>query len=197
MTTSEIHAFDGKIIGQIFSTYILVERDETAYIIDQHAAHERILYDRMVERMKPEYSQPMLVPYKLILSASECEYFETLMQSLEEMGFKIERNGANYLLTAVPEPVSRLNFATFFKDLFANYAPSEQLSLADVMHDSLCQQACKAAIKGGETLSREQIERVIRTLDKDGKLPAQCPHGRPCVFAFSKTDIEKLFKRIV
>ena len=190
--------FDGKIVGQIFDTYIICERGDLVYIIDQHAAHERILYDNILKKFNVEYAQPLLIPYKLSLTGEEEEYLDKIVPNLIKLGFDIEQNGTTYLIKAVPEPVSKINFGKFFSDLFANMLNENQLSLENLLKDKLCQQACKAAIKGGESLSRAQIERVIKNyVDENGNLPTKCPHGRPAVIAFSARDIEKMFKRIV
>ncbi len=195
---AQIGVFDGSIIGQVFSTYLLVERDNMLYVIDQHAAHERILYDRIVDRFKAEYSQPLLVPYRLSLTGSEEEYLERILPSLLSLGFEIKREGYTYTVKSVPEPVSKIDFTKFFGGLFANMLDESELTLAQLLKESLCQQACKAAIKGGETLSREQIQFVIRHyVDANGTLPTKCPHGRPAVIALDKRDFEKMFKRIV
>ncbi len=196
--SDEIAIFDGKIIGQIFDTYIVCERNGLVYLIDQHAAHERILYDKIIEKFNVEFSQPLLIPYKLSLTGEEEEYFDKILPNLEKLGFEIEQNGNAYLVKAVPEPVSKINFSKFFSDLFANMLNENELTLENLLKDKLCQQACKAAIKGGESLTRAQIERVIRSyVDENGMLPTKCPHGRPAVIAFSQRDVEKLFKRIV
>lgn len=191
--------FDGKIIGQIFDTYIICQRGDFVYIIDQHAAHERILYDRILEKFSVEYAQPLLIPYKVTMTGEECEYFEKILPNLESLGFEIEQStSSTYLIKAVPEPVAKVNFSKFFADLFANMLNENELTLENLLKDQLCQQACKGAIKGGEALTRSQLERVIRYyVDENGNLPAKCPHGRPAVVAFSAKDIEKLFKRIV
>lgn len=190
--------FDGKIVGQIFDTYIICERGDLVYLIDQHAAHERILYDRIVENFNVEHKQPLLIPFKLNMTGEECEYFERILPNLEKLGFDIVKNGNIYLIDAVPEPVAQVNFSKFFADLFANMTSENELTLQSLLKDKLCQQACKAAIKGGQSLSRAQIERVIKYyVDENGNLPTKCPHGRPAVVAFSAKDIEKLFKRIV
>lgn len=190
--------FDGTIIGQIFATYLLVERDEMLYIIDQHAAHERILYDRIVQKFNSEYSQSLIVPYRLSLTGSEEEYLEKVLPTLTSLGFEITHSGYVYLVKAVPEPVSKMNFSKFFGELFSNMLSEKELTLAELMRDKLCQQACKAAIKGGETLTREQVQRVIKTyVGENGDLPSKCPHGRPAVIALNKRDFEKMFKRIV
>lgn len=195
----ECRVFDGKIVGQIFSTYIICERNDFAYIIDQHAAHERLLYDRILEKFNVEFKQSLLIPYKLSLTGEEDEFFEKILGNLKNLGFDISENGScNYLITAVPEPVSSVDFSKFFSNLFANMLDDNSLSLENLLKDRLCQQACKAAIKGGETLTRAQIERVIENyVDENGDLPTKCPHGRPAVVAVSRRDVEKLFKRIV
>lgn len=190
--------FDGKIIGQIFATYLLVERDEKLYIIDQHAAHERILYDSIVKRCKPDYTQSLLIPYKLSLTADEGEYLESIMPALRSLGFEIERTEYVYLVKAVPEPVSEMNLARFFGELISQRCYADEITLAGLLREKLCQQACKGAIKGGEVLTRAQIEQVIRNYsDDNGNLPIKCPHGRPAVIALDRRDFEKMFKRIV
>ncbi len=195
----EIRIFDGKIVGQVFDTYLLCERNNLLYLIDQHAAHERILYDEIVNRFCVEHKQSLLIPYKLSLTGEEEEYFERVLPNLEQLGFEIEKTGdSSYLITAVPEPVANVRFDKFFADLFANMLDESSLSLEVLLKDKLCQQACKSAIKGGESLSRMQIERVLQNyVDENGDLPTKCPHGRPAVIAITKQDLEKLFKRIV
>ncbi len=190
--------FDGKIVGQIFDTYIICERGDLVYLIDQHAAHERILYDRIVDKFNVEHTQPLLIPFKLTMTGEESEYFERILPNLQNLGFEIGKSGSAYTINAVPEPVAQVNFSKFFSDLFANMQSESELTLQNLLKDKLCQQACKAAIKGGQSLSRAQIERVIKNyVDENGNLPTKCPHGRPAVVAFSAKDIEKLFKRIV
>ena len=197
-TNEPLKVFDGKIVGQIFDTYIIVERDDLVYIIDQHAAHERILYDKLVDKFSVEHVQSLIVPYKLQLTAEESEYVDSIIDKLAEFGFEIENKGGDFLVNAVPEPVANISLDKFFKVLLHDLNDEKPLKLTDVLREKLCQTACKAAIKGGESLNREQIERVLKNyLDENGDLPAQCPHGRPAVVAFTKADIEKMFKRIV
>jgi len=195
---NSIELFDGKIVGQIFDTYIILEQDEKVYLIDQHAAHERILYDRIVNNFCVEYSQPLLIPFKLDTTSEEAEYLDKIYPELKKFGFEIENNGLTYFINAVPECISRINFGKFFGELFKNILSDGEIKLTEVLKEKLCQQACKAAIKGGESLNREQLNRVVKTfLKENGSLPTQCPHGRPAVIALTKEDLEKLFKRIV
>lgn len=196
--SQDYSVFDGKIVGQIFDTYIICERGDLVYLIDQHAAHERILYDRIIENFTVEHKQSLLIPFKLNMTGEECEYFERILPNLENLGFEIGKSGSAYHINAVPEPVAQVNFSKFFSDLFANMQSENELTLENLLKDKLCQQACKAAIKGGQSLSRAQIERVIKYyVDENGNLPTKCPHGRPAVVAFTAKDVEKLFKRIV
>ncbi len=190
--------FDGKILGQLFATYLLVERDEKLYIIDQHAAHERILYDKLVDNCTSHYSQTLLSPYKLSLSSTEEDYIEKILPTLSAMGFEINRNGYTYEVKAVPELVAQMNLSEFFSELFSNMLDENELTLAGLLKEKLCQQACKAAIKGGEVLSREQIQQVIKNyVSEEGSLPSKCPHGRPAVVVLDKREFEKMFKRII
>lgn len=190
--------FDGKIVGQVFDTYIILEQDGKVYIIDQHAAHERILYDKIIKRFNPEYQQKLLIPYKLETNTEEAEYLDKIYPQLKTFGFEIENNGLTYFVNAVPDCVSRMNFSKFFSELFKNILSDGEIKLTEILKESICQKACKAAIKGGEALTREQLSRVIKTfLGETGELPSQCPHGRPAVITLTKDDFEKMFKRIV
>lgn len=190
--------FDGKIVGQIFSTYLVVERDGFVYIIDQHAAHERVLYEKIAGRMQPEYVQQLLLPYKFKLTEEESEYMDKIIPNLNKMGFHIGEDGGSYYVFAVPEPVARMDMGEFLNGIFKNMLSEQELSLLDIVKNNVCQQACKAAIKGGDALSREQIEElIVGIMDEEGKLPDKCPHGRPAIVAFTKKDVEKMFKRIV
>lgn len=190
--------FDGKIVGQIFDTYIVVERDGFVYIIDQHAAHERVLYEKIANRLKPEFVQQLLIPFRFRLTEEESEYMDKIIPNLNEMGFQVEEKYGSYFIYAVPEPVAKMDLNAFLNGLFKNMLSEQELTLLDIVKNNVCQQACKAAIKGGDALSREQIgELIVGLMDENGKLPDKCPHGRPAIVAFTKKDVEKMFKRIV
>lgn len=191
--------FDGKIIGQVFSTYILVEKDDMAYLIDQHAAHERILYEKIKKNLDKVNQQLLLVPYTMYLSGEEADYFNRIMPKLNSMGFDIQKEGSNKVtFYAVPDILASIDIKKFMGGIFEDMISDEDLSMELLVKDKISQQACKAAIKGGYEFSNEQIQQVITALlDENGNLPAKCPHGRPTVIAFSKKDIEKMFKRIL
>lgn len=190
--------FDGVIVGQVFSTYLIVERKDCVYIIDQHAAHERVLYDKLMSSMTAEYSQGLILPYKKRFSGAEEEYLEKLLPSLREMGFDIEKKDCNFYIYAVPAPLVRMDFDKFLGLLFENMLDDGEISIRSLLRETVSREACRAAIKGGETLTRRQIQYVLSNLvDEDGNLPASCPHGRPAVVKLTKKDFEKMFKRIV
>ena len=172
--------FDGKIVGQIFDTYLIVEREGVVYIIDQHAAHERILYDKLTSRLEPKYIQPLLIPYRFKLSPEETEYFDY------------------YMIYSVPDLIVEMNFQKFLSELFKNMLTDKEITILDILKEKICQVACKSAIKGGDRLNPGQISATVMSfLDEEGKLPEKCPHGRPAVVRLPKSEVEKMFKRIV
>ncbi len=191
--------FDGEIIGQLFDTYILVEQGEMAYLIDQHAAHERILYEKIKKNLDNMESQPLLVPYTLYLSGTESDYFIQIIPKLNSMGFDVIKEGeTKFTFYAVPEILVGIDIKKFMGNLFEDMISDEDLNMEVLVKDKISQQACKAAIKGGNEFSGAQLKQVVQALlDEQGNLPSKCPHGRPTVVAISKKDIEKLFKRIV
>ena len=195
---NKFRLFDGTVVGQVFDTYLIVERANVVYIIDQHAAHERILYDKLTAELKPEYAQTLLIPHKLRLSGEEREYFEKIMPALNAMGFVIEQKPNSFIVYALPEPVVRMDFEHFLSELFSHMLDDGELKLSDLMKETVCRDACRAAIKGGEHLTKRQIEQVLANfLNDKGELPQKCPHGRPAVVALTRRDFEKMFLRIV
>lgn len=197
-SNTRFRLFDGEVVGQVFDTYLIVERADVVYVIDQHAAHERVLYDKLSASLSSEFSQSLLIPYKLRLSGAEEEYFDKIMPALNDMDFAIEKKPGSYLVYAVPEPVVRMNIEKFVAALFENMLDDGELKLTNLLKDVVCRDACRAAIKGGEHLTRRQIEYVLSNLiDEEGNLPQKCPHGRPAVVALTKRDFEKMFMRVV
>ena len=191
-------SFDGKVVGQVFGTYLIVEKSDKVYIIDQHAAHERVLYDKLMSGLGPDCAQPLLVPHKIRPSGGEAECLERLMPVLCEMGFDIEKNGESYLVYAVPAPLVKMDFSKFLSLLYEDAPGDEELSIRSLMKEKISREACRAAIKGGEFLTDRQIEFVLGNLmDENGDLPASCPHGRPAVVTLTRRDFEKMFMRVV
>lgn len=188
--------FQGKIIGQVFSTYILVEKDDYLYVIDQHAAHERILYDKLLGA-EGGYSQPLLIPYIYYANVREKDFIEEIIPSLNGIGFDIsEFSDDSFKVSAVPEALTDIDFDEFFACITKDFIRTD-IKDKDLLKEKLMQTACKSAIKGGDALNDMQIDALLKSFAASENKPLQCPHGRPTVIKFSKTDFEKWFKRIV
>ena len=184
--------------GELFRTYLIYEEGDNAYFIDQHAAHERILYDRLCTAMEEGgvRLQPMLVPFMLSLNAQEFAFLEKNFSALRAMGFEIEEFGDDSIrVAAVPLPLTDIDLSAFFGDVLSSMETLRAIRLADLMKEKLATAACKAAVKGGERLSAEEVRALVAQMDGDTGM--KCPHGRPAVVKMKKSEFEKLFKRIV
>lgn len=187
-----------KKVGKIFNTYLIVEVDDDVFFIDQHAAHERVLY----EKFKAQYDsksiavQPLLFPYVLSLNPLESKIIEENLETMQELGFDISEFGNNtYKVNAVPAIVSEMNFDTFFNEFLSDNKNTLKKS-SDLIKDYLMQHSCKNAIKGGNDLTDSEINQLFNQMGKE-KIALFCPHGRPIAIRISKSEIEKWFKRIV
>lgn len=195
--TPEIIDFNGKIVGQLFETYIIIEKQNVAYFIDQHAAHERILYDEL-SKVQNNYAQPLLLPYIYEANYSEYSFLLDICDDINKIGFDIEPFGnLSFKISAVPSALTNINFDTFFAYILSDLSHSPILKAKDLINDKLKQIACKSAVKAGDCLNYQQIEMLLKVFNESECLPLQCPHGRPAVIKISKTDLEKWFKRIV
>lgn len=184
--------------GKLFNTYLLYEKGDTAYIIDQHAAHERLIFDSLKEQMKNRkvLQQPMLLPYMLDLNASESAFLRENLENIREMGFEIDEFGNNsFKISAVPLDLQNIDLASFFNDILGDMSGYRAIKLENILKDKLATAACKAAVKGGMDLTREEIDKLFALMD--GNMGLKCPHGRPVVVKMTKTELEKMFKRIV
>lgn len=187
-----------KKIGKIFNTYLIVEVDDDVFFIDQHAAHERVLY----EKFKAQYDnkniavQPLLFPYVLSLNPLEANIIEENLETMQELGFDISEFGNNtYKVSAVPAIVSEMNFDTFFSEFLSDTKNTLKKS-SDLIKEYLMQHSCKSAIKGGNDLTESEINQLFNQMGKE-KIALFCPHGRPIAIRISKSEVEKWFKRIV
>ena len=186
------------VVGQIFNTYLILQQDGVVYIVDQHAAHERFLYDELIKKVnaRETISQPMIVPYILDCDNAQHDFILGCMENLIALGFDIEDfGGLSFKINAIPQVLGNINLGVFFANIFSERGRIGNIKSADLINDNLAQTACKAAIKAGDKLSEEQI-RSLLTQMKDG-VPVQCPHGRPAIIAVTRKDLDKLFKRIV
>lgn len=187
-----------EIVGQIFNTYLILKQDDVVYLVDQHAAHERFLYDELIKKVnaRESYSQPMIVPYVLDCDNAQYDLIVACKKNLEVLGFEIEDfGGLSFRIGAVPQVLGDINLGVFFAGIFSERGKFGNIKNSDLINDALAQSACKAAIKAGDKLSDEQIRSLLGQM-KDG-VPVQCPHGRPAIIAFTRKDLDKLFKRIV
>ena len=184
--------------GVLFNTYLLYEEGDNVYLIDQHAAHERLIFDRLKEEMETRKvaRQPMLIPYVLNLNREEFAFLSEQKSILEEMGFEMEEFGTNcYKVSAVPMDLQGIDLESFFGEILKEVGTLRAIKLSDLLRDKLAMAACKHAIKGGMSLTESEKQKLFEMLH--GDLGLKCPHGRPVAVRLTKTEIEKMFKRIV
>lgn len=187
-----------RIIGQLFDTYWLVEFDGSLYIIDQHAAHEKVLYERMVKAYENRSvtSQMVSPPAVVSLSSQEAVLLEKYMDVFSAMGYEVEHfGGKEYKICAVPAELYRVSAEQLFRDIMDQL---EQMGdhRPESVSERLASMSCKAAVKGNNRLSGEEAEALIDELLKLEN-PYNCPHGRPTILSMTKYELEKKFKRIV
>lgn len=186
-------------VGKLFSTYLLIEDGECLYLIDQHAAHERLLFEKFSAQINNRdiAVQPLLVPYILSLNAQEKTGFEALLPNLISLGFEIEEFGNNtYKVMAVPAIVADMDFKAFFDLFLTDTRRFNQLKSVDLIKEEIMQLSCKSAIKAGFDLTESEIQKLYDDMSREN-VPLYCPHGRPIMIKITKQEIEKWFKRIV
>ncbi|NCC16228.1 MAG: DNA mismatch repair endonuclease MutL [Clostridia bacterium] len=187
-----------KIIGQIFQTYWMIEQGDCIYLIDQHAAHERILFEELMSRFQEEQaiSQKLLLPQMLNLTPTEVEILKENTALLEGFGFEFETFGQNqYALKSVPYLLKEPSGAGFFTEILDSLSEQKIRSIYDMKLLAVATMACKAAVKGHDHLSFQEAEAMIGRLLKLEN-PFTCPHGRPTIIEMTKYELEKKFKRI-
>lgn len=188
-----------RIIGQLFETYWLVELEDKLYIIDQHAAHEKVKYERLIKKINDNavLSQQLNPPIILSLSKGEEELLKQFMDNFAQVGFEIEHFGGNeYSLRAIPTELFGLSAADYFHELLDDLTQEKLSKNLSSVNDRIATMACKSAVKGNNRMSYREAEVLIDellTLDN----PYNCPHGRPTIIAYSKYELEKKFKRIL
>ncbi len=189
-----------RLIGQVFDTYWLVQFQDSLYIIDQHAAHERVLYERTLKGMKTREftSQYLSPPIILTLSMQEARLLEEHMDRFTRIGFEIEPFGPEeYAVRAVPDNLFGIAKKELLMEMIDDLADGLNTSMTpDLIDEKVASMSCKAAVKGNNRLSAQEVDALIGellTLDN----PYHCPHGRPTIIAMTKKELEKKFKRIV
>lgn len=188
---------DAKFLGIVFDTYIMLERGDFLFIIDQHAAHERILYDIYLKQYETNTiaKQPLIAPYIFHVTDGENEYIQQNISNLANGGFEIEEFGHNtYKLSVIPAAFLGMSLEKFVKEVLTNIRYFD-MSTSKLTADLLARRACKAAVKAGDVLDRADVYSLLAELDHMENL--KCPHGRPIVVVYSIVEFEKWFKRIV
>ncbi len=189
-----------RLIGQVFGTYWMIEYKEQLYIIDQHAAHEKVLYEKTINSSKHKEvtTQYISPPIVLTLTMQEKELLETHMDQFTQIGFEIEEFGSDtYAIRGVPDNLYSIAKKELFVDMLDELSDSVNSNMqAERIMEKVASMSCKAAVKGNSKLSATEMEHLISqllTLDN----PFHCPHGRPTIIAITKKEMEKKFKRIL
>lgn len=190
---NQFEIVDYKIVGQLFATYIIIEINNEFYIIDQHAAAERVLFERLTE----EYEngeitiQPMLIPHIFSVNSYENTIITEKIEELNSIGIDIEPFGNNtFKISALPATIQNMNFELLVKNILSDSKAT------NFTREKLILTACKSAIKGNTALNEEGIKLLFNSLFNK-QIPSSCPHGRPTYIKITKTELEKMFKRIV
>lgn len=186
-----------KIIGCAFNGYWIVERDEDLYLVDQHAAHERELYEMLIKREIELGSQSLLIPYELRLTPSESDTLNNHLDDVAELGYKIESDGLlNCKVLSVPVLNGIQLREQYLHEVLEILSQSGSKTKDRLIKEHLMQSACKHAIKAGDPMKKEEIEGLLLQY-VNGEVPLTCPHGRPVIIRITKREIEKMFRRIV
>lgn len=183
-----------KIVGVVFKTYIITEYDDSIYLIDQHAMHERQLYEKLKREVdeKSVIKQDLLVPYEFVLSPLDSEKFAQKLDNLTAIGFTITYDGS-FVIKSVPYLLSSIKLKDFVDEILADETIGDKKASAFI-NEKLCQHACKHAIRAGDDVTKDEIVYLIEEMKKSVLL---CPHGRPIVVKITRKELEKMFKRVL
>ena len=188
-----------RLVGQIFDTYWLAQFGDNFYIIDQHAAHEKVYYERLVKSFQEKTvdSQYLNPPLIVTLNLQEENILKENQKYFSQFGFEIEEfGGKEYRISAVPATLYGFSEEALFLEMLDQLSGSREKDALDIFASRLATMACKAAVKGNHAMSAKEAEKLIDellTLDN----PYHCPHGRPTIISMTRTELEKKFKRIV
>ena len=182
-------------IGQVSNCYIIAKDAAGMYIVDQHAAHERILYDRLTSLATQIPSQPLLIHIMIPMLPTEIELIEANANLFAELGFGLSRAGEQEMrLTEIPTDVPLNEAANIIREIMTNLREMHEVSAGEIRHAIIAVTACRSAVKAGDELNFAQMERLLSELAVTAK-PYTCPHGRPTILKFSTADLDKMFKR--
>ena len=182
-----------KYIGILFRTYIIIEVEDEIYLIDQHAAHERVLYEQIKENYKKhiqQNSQLMLIPEVVTLTHQEMEFVRENKEMLVNIGFDIEEFGENTLkINGIPDLEYRAKTTNIFLDILDEMLTNQRTSIKDIEERFIATVACKAAVKANMDLTRQEVDKLIQNLLSLNN-PYTCPHGRPTTIKISREDLK-------
>lgn len=187
-----------RIIGQVFRTYWLVEFDEKLFFVDQHAAHEKVMYEKLKKDLENNtiVQQMVAPPVILTFSIKEQQKFKLCEGSFKKLGFLIEEFGGNeYCIRGVPANLLGIDPQELFIEIFDQIEENSGKMNMEMITDKLATMACKAAVKGNTTMSYQEMDALMDQLMKLDN-PYQCPHGRPTIISMTKYELEKKFKRV-
>jgi len=189
-----------RLIGQLFATYWLIEMEDQLFIIDQHAAHEKVLFERTMKKIREKtelVTQTLLPPMIISLTVREAECLKQHLPVFEQLGFVIEEfGGLEYKLTEVPADLVSVDSRELLSEILNTLLAEREYKNADIVLEKVASLSCKAAVKGNHKMSPEEARHLISdmlTLEN----PYHCPHGRPTTISMSKYELERKFKRIV
>lgn len=186
-----------KIVGQIFDTYLILEFDEKIVFLDQHAAHERILFDKLIEECNRNViAQDLLIPYEYPIDGDEREFLLKNKDNFDKLGFSLEIFDDKAYINSVPALLTNIDLGSFLREVLSYKTEMKTLTDSSLLKDRIAKYACRSAIKGGAKLTDKEIEFVVGYFFEKG-VPLQCPHGRPTMIKFTRSDIEKFFGRKV
>ena len=198
-TSDEEHLKSLEIIGQVFKTYWLVEFENTLYFVDQHAAHEKVNYERLMKKIaaKENTTQMLMPPMVISLSARENAVLERYEEYFMALGFELEEFGGDEItLRGVPQDLYGVDAKEMFLTILDELIESPVRGTPDLITSKIASMSCKAAIKGNQNLSATEAKELLKQLFSLDN-PYHCPHGRPTMFSMSKYEMEKKFKRIL
>ena len=189
---------DYKIVGELFNEFIILEKQDKMFLLDFHAGHERLNYDKLTKMVNDRelIIQDLLIPYTQELSQIEIDFIMQLKPELKNLGFDLDRFSENkIIINSVPMQLKDINLKTFVDDLVHDMKNLKPSMNNEIRH-YLMQKACKSSVKSGMKLSEMEIKELLKNLDINNPV-LLCPHGRPVVTVFTRAQIEKWFKRIV
>lgn len=188
-----------KIVGQVFDTYWIVEYNEKMYIIDQHAAHEKVMFESLMEKLKTKqiHTQMINPPIILSLSMNEADLISRYLENFKEIGFDMEPfGGQDFTVRGVPSDLYTLDSQEVLMEIIDSLSNESGKMSPDILTDKIASMSCKAAVKGNSRMSFQEADELITQL-LSLENPYNCPHGRPTIISMSKYELEKKFKRII